>query len=509
MKLPILPVYYYHDHFTEMLCFVTATYGAVLTERHIEFMARFNALSKDAQCLLIRMINRRGRVFRHAAFRYHEIGNPVRALAELVACGQVQPLGEDDYAAFVVCLPKNALIKGGRNAGLTGIRSSWAKAKLVEYFLSHVPFNTAHEYCGGAEFIALGDTEPVEFLLYLYFGKTEDDLKNFALRDLGILRTNKDANLSARFTDGDEARASFHYSRLLDHLELKSEDVYRKAVVSILGGPPCTTDYAAELRSRAAHKAGLYFEKNDEKELATQLYRGGSSAECHERLVRLLYAAGDRDGAGELLRRMIDDPASDDEFVFASDFYARKFDGRRTGLCTELLRAGRTITVDDTWRGNPEAGVAGVMRRQGYEVFYAENTLWRCLFGLLFWHELFETGHLHSGFDWVPHCLKVRSFARLFASEIEAKLSALASQSALTLLLRAIASKWGKSTGIFNWDHVDIDALRALLVGASPSGVAAILRLMCEDYSSMRDGFPDLMLVNEGAISFHRGEGGG
>ena len=84
---------------------------------------------------------------------------------------------------------------------------------------------------------------------------------------------------------------------------------------------------------------------------------------------------------------------------------------RRTGLCTELLRAGRTITVDDTWRGNPEAGVAGVMRRQGYKVFYAENTLWHCLFGLLFWDELFETGQLHSGFDWVPHCLKDRSFA--------------------------------------------------------------------------------------------------
>jgi DNA polymerase-3 subunit epsilon len=36
-------------------------------------------------------------------------------------------------------------------------------------------------------------------MLYLYFGKTEDDLKNFALRDLGIIRTNKNANLSARF----------------------------------------------------------------------------------------------------------------------------------------------------------------------------------------------------------------------------------------------------------------------------------------------------------------------
>jgi DNA polymerase-3 subunit epsilon len=254
MKLPILPIYYYHDHFTEMLSFVTETYGAVLTERHSKFTATFNALSKDAQCLLIRMINRRGRVFRHAAFRYHEIGDPVRALAELTACGQIQPLGEDDYAAFIVCLPKDALIKGGRSAGFTDIRTSWPKAKLVEYFLSRVPFNTAHEYCGGGEFIALGDTEPVEFLLYLYFGKTEDDLKNFALRDLGILRTNKDANLSARFTDGEEARACFHYSRLLDHLELKSEAFIARRSYPSSAGPlarPITPlNCAAALRTR-------------------------------------------------------------------------------------------------------------------------------------------------------------------------------------------------------------------------------------------------------------------
>ena len=73
MNLPILPIYYYHDHFAEMLSFVTETYGAVLTERHSKFIATFDALSRDAQCLLIRMINRRGRVFRHAGFRYHEI----------------------------------------------------------------------------------------------------------------------------------------------------------------------------------------------------------------------------------------------------------------------------------------------------------------------------------------------------------------------------------------------------------------------------------------------------
>ena len=103
--------------------------------------------------------------------------------------------------------------------------------------------------------------------------------------------------------------------------------------------------------------------------VARQLYRAGSSPECNERLVRLLYGAGDKTDAEDLLRRMIDDPASDGEFVFATDFYARKFGGRRTGSCTELLRAGVTLTVDDAYRGNPEAGVAGVMRRRGYRIF--------------------------------------------------------------------------------------------------------------------------------------------
>ena len=198
---------------------------------------------------------------------------------------------------------------------------------------------------------------------------------------------------------------------------------------------------------------------------------------------------------------MIDDPASDDEFMFASDFYARKFGGQRTGVCTALLRAGSTITVDDAWRGNPEAGVAGVLRRQGHKVYHTENTLWHCLFGLLFWDELFETGQLHSGFDWMPQCLKNKTFMRAFGPEIEGKLAAVQSRTALPPILRSVAAHWAKPNGIFAWDHVDMDALRALF-HACPCGVAAMLRLMGEDYQAMRDGFPDLMTEMDEAVSF-------
>jgi DNA polymerase-3 subunit epsilon len=502
MKLPVLPLYYYLDHFTEMQSFVETTYAPVLTDEHRAFVSRFNGFTRDAQCLLIRMINRRGVIFNRGHFRYEEIADVEGALADLHAGGHARLLRDADYDQFLGCLPKTELLQGAKSAGFSDARSSWSKPKLIEFFLTHVPFLAAFDHCGGDRFVALDETRAVEFLLYLYFGKPEIDLKNFALRDLGILRTNQASSFSARFTDGEEARACFHYSRLLDDLATKSVDVHRQAISEILGGPVCPSDYAADLRGRAACQVGQFFEKLGERDLARQLYSAGVSAECRERLVRLVYDAGDKLESEELLRQMIDDPSTDEEYTFASDFHARKFGGRRTGACTELLRSGSTITVDDTHRGNPEAGVAGVMRRRGFRVFFAENVLWQSLFGLLFWDELFESGQLHSGFDWVPQCLKNRSFSRQFAGRIDAKLAAVKSGEALNLLLKTVAARWGRPNGVFAWYHVDIEALRLLLTGTTNDGLAAIVRAMCEDFRAMRDGFPDLMVAKDGRVSF-------
>jgi DNA polymerase III subunit epsilon len=43
----VLPVYYYHDHFTEMLFFVSETYRPVLTERHRAFVETFKGTRQD------------------------------------------------------------------------------------------------------------------------------------------------------------------------------------------------------------------------------------------------------------------------------------------------------------------------------------------------------------------------------------------------------------------------------------------------------------------------------
>ncbi|GLH78326.1 hypothetical protein SSBR45G_32350 [Bradyrhizobium sp. SSBR45G] len=503
MKPATLPVYYYLDHFVEMLQFVEATYGDILGDDDRAFRARFRRLSKDAQCLLIRMVNRHGPIFNRSLFRYPEITDLQAAIRELIDCGHARNLRREDYPAFVLGLPKTALLDGARAAGFgRDVRASWSKPALADFFLSTIPFDAAARHCGAASFVALDNTRPIEFLLYLYFGKTADNLKNFALRDLGVLRTNRETSFSARFTDADEAQACFHYSRVLDRIALRSAEIDRETAAAILDGPPRTTDYAADLAARAACQLGQLFEEQGDKALAERLYRNGRSAGCRERLVRLLYANGDKAAAEALLRDMIDDPDSDDEHLFATDFYARKFGGQRTGLCTALLRSGQTIVVDDTHRGNPEAGVAGVLRRQGGEVYFAENSLWLALFGLLFWDELFESGQLHSGFDWVPHCLRDRTFHRRFAAQIDGKLAQIRARTALPIILRTVAARWGQPNGIFAWERVQMGALRALLDHASAEGLAEIVRTMCEDFRGTRDGFPDLLQLRDGQVSF-------
>lgn len=502
MPLPTLPVFYYLDHFSEMLSFVGKIYGSILAAEQIAFVRRFHEMSRDAQCLLVRMINRRGAIFNKDHFRYGEIQDVPSALNELDDASHLRKLEIADYSSFLACLPKSDLVAGGKAAGYAEIRSSWSKPRLIDFFTMRIPFDSAVEFCNGDRFVVLCNTQPIEFQLYLYFGKTEVDLKNFALRDLGLIRNNGATSFKARFDDGDEARACFHYSQVLDRTDEKALEVYRRAAKHILSGPSAPTDYAAELRGRAACRVGQFFEKLGDLDLAQSLYRVGGSADCRERLVRLVYSSGAKAEAEAILTEIIDDPLTDEEMTFALDFHARKFKKSRTSACTQMLRAATTITIDDAHRNNPEAGVAALKRREGYRVFFTENSLWLSLFGLLFWDELFESDEMNSGFDWLPRCLKDGSFARRFEEQMRAKLDAVRSGAAMPIILQTIAGKWGKPNGLFGWDRFQIEAAKLLLTSSASAGLTSILEAMCRDFRAMRDGFPDLMFARNGEVSF-------
>jgi hypothetical protein len=108
MKLPVLPTYYYLDHFIEMLSFVETTYRTVLDTTHHEFIHEFRLLPADEQCLFVRMVNRRGHIFEPAALKYAEIADVGMAVQGLMGRGYLRELCEEDYAAWLCVLTEGS-----------------------------------------------------------------------------------------------------------------------------------------------------------------------------------------------------------------------------------------------------------------------------------------------------------------------------------------------------------------------------------------------------------------
>ena len=64
---------YYLDNFQYVLDFVERLYGGLLNETEWDFVRRFRTLSVDAQCLYVRISNRKGLFFRVNKLHYREI----------------------------------------------------------------------------------------------------------------------------------------------------------------------------------------------------------------------------------------------------------------------------------------------------------------------------------------------------------------------------------------------------------------------------------------------------
>ena len=188
MKRAVLPVYYYLEHFMEMLSFVETTYRAILGTEHYRFIEEFRTLSKDEQCIFVRIGQPAKQDLRPLILRYAEIAHIEHVLQALTERGFLRRLHAEDYGAWLSVLRKDQLIAIARAAQNAEARASWSKPKLIEHFVERLDFDIALRHGEAGHYVVLADTKPVEFLLYLYFGKTREDLKSFALRDLGIVR---------------------------------------------------------------------------------------------------------------------------------------------------------------------------------------------------------------------------------------------------------------------------------------------------------------------------------
>ena len=496
-----LPTFYYHRHFLELLDFIDTHYRHVLTPAHIALNGAFRRLEPSPQRLYVRLVNRKGRIFARNRLRYPEIGDLNSALDTLRADDWVGSPGGEFFEDVLAFLTKDEIC-AGLAAWFPGMRRSLRKAELIEFAMTNCAPEEFMTRVSLDRLLVQRQSDWVAFLLFLYFGESRDSLSRFTLRDMGLVRTHSFREVyEPRFADREEALQTFFYSSRLRRYERGSEHDRQTVTTTIDEWPEPAYEGAAGLRDRLAHAIGRDLERRGKPEEARQVYELGDSTACTERGIRLLLAAGDRDEAQRRLEACLENPRSEDERLLASDLLARKFGKKRTSVVTDALRAAATIELDEAHAGAADRGAIAHCEQRGARAWRAENTLWRTLFGLLFWEELFPPGQaaVHSPFEDAPGSLADGSFYRDNEAAIEQRLAGLADTAATKRrLLKTSTRHFGTANGIFRWRRSMAEVVFALIDHAEPAPVAAMLRIMSQRYRDTRDGFPDLLVVDDG-----------
>jgi DNA polymerase-3 subunit epsilon len=259
------------------------------------------------------------------------------------------------------------------------------------------------------------------------------------------------------------------------------------------------------VRDKLAYRLGRKLERSDDKPAALSVYRAGESTQCSERVIRLMLASGQRDEAEKHLERCLENPRSDEEWLVARDIYERKFEKKRTSSLTDLLREADVIDIDESRIGAAENAAIEHFEALGFRALRTENSIWRTLFGLLFWDELFtaDDAAMHSPFEFLPGALADGSFTGRFEQQIAEKLELFDTPGSVkSAVLRASTKHWGTPNGIFRWRQRSIDAVFALLDAADGDAVRQVIRRFCENYKDSRYGYPDLMVIDREGVRF-------
>ncbi|MBX3019514.1 MAG: VRR-NUC domain-containing protein [Bdellovibrionaceae bacterium] len=497
--LPVLPPKYYLDHFRDLLGFLRRNAWELCEERERGFIEDFEELSEDAQCLVVRMLNRKGRLFRADDLRYAEITDAARAWPELERTGFVQGYREGavpnaELAAF---LGKSELQSWLRAAGVE-FKKSAGKAELV----ARASALGAPAVNGPAtDVLVQGRGAEIEYLLFLYFGKIQRSLSLYTLRDLGIRRVREArAEYRPRFQDREDARAHYFFAAKVD-LWNRGEADPAFQVQTLAEWPVPRSEAARELRESLLVALGQYAEAEGRADDALRFFELCAAHPGNERRVRLLHKMGRVDEARQELDRMIARPGCDEELLFAEDFLARKYEGKRRGFLSEALHSARELQVSESYLGKPELGVRDHLKREGIESVHTENDLWNALFALSFWDELLnaDDAAIHNPFERAPQDLGGAEFYARFRERIETRLSDWDQpRLALARLLETLKRHEGETQDLLRW-HPGLaplitDFVTSAAVSGRGAGIANVLRAMARSHADRRSGFPDLVV---------------
>lgn len=494
-----MPEKYYLDYFNYLLDFVEQRYDHILDEPEYLFYQDFRNLSEDAKCLYLRFSNRRGDFFRINKIAYQEIEDVQTAKEELFHHSFIRINETADINQFKLFTKAELL------SCYDFLDRSQKKEELLQE-LTELDITFLHEQ---EEIVEVQKNEEVEFLKLLFFGHRGGRMTDFVIRDVGNVKIEKldESKFEPWFQSREEAVAVLHVSQL------------NKVIYELLEAELPLEDFIEDLpweswlqhnrSSKSAEKLLLkiayYFEQMDNKEEALRHYSFTDRPPARERKVRLLEKLGRKDEAVKIAQSMMSTPANATEMTFATD-YLNRSGIRINRSMTERLKGVPSISIVKDPAVKVEDAVLQYYENEGWNGMHAENFLWRGLFGLVFWSEIFDESHgsFHHPLQRQPSDLNETRFfesrEHLLASRLKKYKSR---KQLLSHLCKTYTIKDGIANRFVTWHEVLLPSLEAMVDKVPLAGLKKVLVEMSRNMKANSAGFPDLFLWNETDYQFY------
>jgi hypothetical protein len=491
--------FYYLDNFQRVLDWIGSRYNDLLTEEEHAFIAAFPALPQPSRALFVRMVMRKGDLFRATKLQYPEIGCPVAAAQALLPSGWIgvdpavsldelfDMLTKPELAAALRMTPQQKAAR--KTEQLDVLRAQFTETQPFSRWFG----DSANDHAYRILVKPLCDR-----LRLIFFGNLSQDWTDFVLSDLGIFAYEQvDISPASR---GFRSRADI--DRYLALHACKTRFAAAEPAAAILGDmprEPFDNDWLESRREKLLFQIGQHFERQQDWPGAYGVYAGCRFPGARARAIRVLEKNAQFDVAHSLLEQAQAAPESDAERQHLARMAPRL--ARKLGLVKPARPHAVPVERLDLCLPMPGAGwwVEGVVRdhlaNDAAPVFYVENALINALFGLLCWQAIFSAipGAFFHPFHRGPADLYSADFFRRRTGEFGACLAELEDHRYRDTIWRNFSAKRGIASPFVSWEFLDADLL-GLALDCIP---AAHLKKWCErilqDVKANRTGFPDLI----------------
>jgi hypothetical protein len=497
---------YYLLNFERALTWIVERYDDLLSAEEHAFVGGFETAPPASRALLVRMLMRKGVLFRASRLSYDEIGCPREAAAPLIALGWVDAEPDLSLAELFALTTRPELLKLFPQAASAKAarKAEWLDA-LTAVHPDARPYATwrhaspDHDCIFYVSIASLCDR-----LRLMFFGNLHQDWSEFVLADLGVFQYEQVsfAASSRAFQRRDDVDAylALHACRAaLDAPQACESSGDVNQLLGVIESIKTDNPWIESRRAKLLFRIGQQCERLQQWDTALTVYARSAWPGARHRSMRVLERYGRHDDALALATQAARTPESEEESQRVARMLPRLL--RRTGQTTPRVRRPVVVERSSIMIGR-HAGPCSVeyatrdhLSEPDAPVYFVENALINSLFGLLCWESIFAAlpGAFFHPFQRGPADLHAPDFRTRRASQFAHCLAQLDDGTYRDTISGHWRTKFGVQSPFMFWGALSDDLLALALDCLPAAHLKLCFERLLDDIRSNRSGLPDLI----------------